>query len=184
VKRAAQGVTHGCHECGQAGQWLHSCPGKVPPSEGPGSSGEGLVGTRPGRGVCCDPSGRAPQAQGRHSATAGGPGRGIGTHLGNVAIANGGDALPSRPGEFGHSPRRLRPSPPSAPLSTAGQVQHWERKRPFLEPSCPQHLDLDTAEVEIRRVFAEARQKLRAYGRCHPSPTRVTLGRCGPARCA
>jgi hypothetical protein len=29
AKHAAVGVTHGCHECGHSGHWLHGCPGKV-----------------------------------------------------------------------------------------------------------------------------------------------------------
>jgi hypothetical protein len=35
AKHAAVGVIHGYYECGQAGHWLHDCPGKVPLSEGP-----------------------------------------------------------------------------------------------------------------------------------------------------
>jgi hypothetical protein len=75
--------------------------------------------------------------------------------------ANDGDALPPRPGEFGHSPRRLvGPSPPSAPLSTAGQGQCWERKHSFPEPSRPAHWVLDAVEADIRWVFTETRQNL------------------------
>jgi hypothetical protein len=81
----------------------------------------------------------------------------------DVTIANSGDALPPRPGEFGHSPRRLTgPSPPLAPLSTMGQGQHWERKSSFPEPSRPGHWDLNAAKAEIRWVFTETRQVLHA----------------------
>jgi hypothetical protein len=99
----------------------------------------------------------------QEGAMAGGPGRGIRRHLGDVATANSGDASPPRPGEFWHSPRRFaRPSPPSAPLNFAGQGQRWEWKRSSPEPSRPGHWDLDTAEGEIHLVFTETRQVLRA----------------------
>jgi hypothetical protein len=91
----------------------------------------------------------------------GGPGRRAEEHLGDAATTNCGDALLPRPGEFGHSPRKLAgPIPPLALLSTAGQGHRWERKRSFPEPSRPGHLDLDAVEAEIRRVFSETRQKL------------------------
>jgi hypothetical protein len=59
AKSAAEGVTHGYHECGQAGHWSRSCPGKIPTSEGPGSTRGGLVGARPGRNAHCGLLGRA-----------------------------------------------------------------------------------------------------------------------------
>jgi hypothetical protein len=119
------------------------------------------MGTRPGRDMCRGLPGRAPQAQSRHLAMAGGPGRGIRRHLGDVATTNGGDALPPRPGEVGRFPRRLTGPPPgSAPLSTVGQGQRWERKRCSPKPSQLEHWDFDAAEAEICRIFAETRQKL------------------------
>jgi hypothetical protein len=72
AKRVAKGVTHNCYECGQAGQWLGDCPGKVPLLEGPGSQGRGLAGAQP----------RAPQDRGRRSAATGGLGRRVEGHLG------------------------------------------------------------------------------------------------------
>jgi hypothetical protein len=85
------------------------------------------------------------------------------TPWGDVAAANGGDALPPRPGEVRHFPIRLTgPPPPSDPLSNAGQGQHWEWKRSSLEPSQPGHWDFDAAEAEIGRIFAKTCQKLRA----------------------
>jgi hypothetical protein len=60
AKRAAKGVTHGCHECGQDGHWSCSCPGNVPPSEGLGSSEGGLVGAWPGHDACRGLSGMVP----------------------------------------------------------------------------------------------------------------------------
>jgi hypothetical protein len=163
AKHAAEGLPHGCHKCGQVGHWSRSCPGKVPLLEGPSSSRGGLVGTRLGRDACHDLPGRAPQAQSRHSAMVGGAGRGIRRHLGDVARANSGEALPPRPGKVGHFPRRLAgPPPSSAPLSAVGQGQCWERKRSSPEPSWPGHWDLDAMEAEIRRVFMETRQVLHA----------------------
>jgi hypothetical protein len=98
----------------------------------------------------------------------------IGRHLGDVATANSGDASPPRPGEFGHSPRRLvEPLPPSAPLSIAGQGQRWERKSSSPEPSRPGHWDLDTAEADIRRVLTETRQVLHTIS---TTPCIVNMG--------
>jgi hypothetical protein len=94
---------------------------------------------------------------------AGGPGRGIRRHLGDVATANSGDALPPHTGEVGHFPRRLAgPPPSSAPLSDAGQGQRWEQKRSSPKPSRPGHWDFDAAEAEIARIFTETSQKRRA----------------------
>jgi hypothetical protein len=121
------------------------------------------MGTRPGCDACRNLPGRAPQAQSRHPAKAGAPGRRIIRHLGDVAIANNADALPPRPGEVRHFPRRLvGPPPSSAPLSIAGQGQHWEQKHSSPEPSRPGRWDLDAAEVEIRWVFIETCQVLYA----------------------
>jgi hypothetical protein len=139
------------------------------------------VGTRPGRDACRGFPGRAPQAQSRHPTMAGGPGRGIRRHLRDVETTNGGDALPPHPGKVGHFLRRLAgPPPSSAPLSDAGQGQHWERKHPFSEPSWPGHWDFDTAETEIGQIFTETHQNLAPYGRCPASSTQVTPGRSEP----
>jgi hypothetical protein len=161
AKCATEGVTHDCYVCGRASHCLYDCPSKVPLSEGPGSRGGGLVGACPGRDVYCGLPGRAPQDQGHRPATTGVPGRRGGGHLGDVATTNGGDLLLPRPGEVGHSTRKLAgPILPVAPLSTAGQGQHWERKRSFPEPSRPGHWDFYTAEAEICWVFRETRQAL------------------------
>jgi hypothetical protein len=83
--------------------------------------------------------------------------------MGDVATTNGGDALPPCPGELGHSHTRLAgPELPSAPLSTVGQGQHWERKSSFPEPSQPGHWDLDIVEADIHQVFIETHQVLHA----------------------
>jgi hypothetical protein len=70
----AEGVPHGCYECGLAGHWSCDCPGKVPLSEGPGSRGERLAGAWSGRDAYRGILGRAPQDQGRRPATTGGRG--------------------------------------------------------------------------------------------------------------